>query len=394
MIVSDFALTKKDGTVRVEATYNWEQKARPPFTLFVQTSEVFEPLISADPNSFLRAGILNAWHYNERRIRVEGVICPLLANNLEGVFLLLKKWYPEDFGPSPNIETSVTFKPLTPANNDTISLFSGGVDSVCLLRSNRLFYPSEHPNYIKSVLSVEFSRTPAADADEFNELVTGRLAATKDIVEDAQVTPIPVLTNIWWLNPDGYFYGQKSYGSQLMTTASFFSKGFYRGFIASSYDAGFSHKPWGSHPQLDAYFSSSDFKIEHVGTEMTRLEKIKLLTNWPIGFNNLRVCQNDNTGSSNCGTCEKCIRTQLMLEALGKLKECRSFPKNTVDADLISYLETYDMLYCTDKVHNEEKLSTYGNIAHLLAKRGRIDLAKPLEDILARLAERHSAEVQ
>lgn len=391
MKVSDFTLKKEAGTVRAEATFTWENIDRPPFTLFIQTQEAFADLLFPDPNSFLRAGVLNAWHYGEKRIQVAGSLCPALVNNLEGVFLLLKRWYPQDFGDKPAIESTAGLKSLLPFDDQTVSLFSGGVDSVCLLRANRLMYPPGHPNYIDTVLSVEFSRSPAASENEFSTLVGGRLAATRPILEEAGVNAIPVVTNIWWLNPDGYFYGQKSYGAQLLTTASFFNRGFYQGFIASSYDAGFSHKPWGSHPQLDAYYSSSHFQVQHIGTEMTRLSKVAMIADWPVGYHHIRVCQNDNSGSSNCGTCEKCIRTQLMLEALGKLQGCRSFPKDTIEAELVQYLETYDMLYSTDRVHNEEKLHSYGMIAKLLANRGRHDLAKPLQEILHALEQKHHA---
>ncbi|MDB5024452.1 MAG: hypothetical protein JWP78_2207 [Mucilaginibacter sp.] len=394
MIISDFILSKQEGTIRAEAKFVWEDNDRPPFTLFVQTRREFEDLLYPDPNSFLRAGILNAWHYGEKRIAVDGSLCPALVNNLEGVFLLLKRWYPDDFPGKPVIEALDNYKPLLPFSNQALSLFSGGVDSVCLLRSNRLFYPKGHPDYITSVLSVEFSRAPVANDIEFANKVEGRLGSAKPVLEEAGVEAIPVLTNIWWLNPDGYFYGQKSYGSQLLTTASFFNRGFYRAFIASSYDASFLHKPWGSHPQLDAYYSSSHFRVQHIGTEMTRIKKVEMLAGWPVGYHHMRVCQNDNTGSYNCGTCEKCIRTQLMLEALGKLKGCRSFPKDTIDGELVQYLETYDMLYSTDQVHNEERLYTYGNIAELLEKAGRYDLVKPLKDILLKLGERHSQTIK
>lgn len=389
MKISDLTMTRQDGTVSAEANFAWEDNDRPPFTLFVQTREEFEDFLSPDPSSFLRAGILNAWHYGEKRIAVEGSLCPALVNNLTGVFLLLNRWYPNDFPEKPVIEALDSYKPLMPSSDHALSLFSGGVDSVCLLRSNRLFYPKGHPNYIRAALSVEFARTSAPNAIEFSSKVEKRLLATKPILDDAEVKAIPVLTNIWWLNPDGYFYGQKSYGSQLITTASFFNRGFYRGFIASSYDANFLHKPWGSHPQLDAYYSSSHFHVQHIGTEMTRLKKVEMLTGWPVGYHHIRVCQNDNTGGTNCGTCEKCIRTQLMLEALGKLKGCGSFPKDTIDSELLQYLETYDMLYCTDQVHNEEKLFTYGNVAQLLEKRDRYDLSKPLKEILLKLSKRH-----
>jgi hypothetical protein len=124
---------------------------------------------------------------------------------------------------------------------------------------------------------------------------------------------------------------------------------------------------------------------------MTRLRKVALVANWPAAYHNFRVCQNDNSGSSNCGTCEKCIRTMLMLEALGKLKDCRAFPENTIDSQLLSYLDTYDMLHSTDKVHDEEKIYLYNQIIPQLIERKRFDLVKTLEKTLRKLYEKQQA---
>lgn len=164
-----------------------------------------------------------------------------------------------------------------------------------------------------------------------------------------------------------------------------FGKGFKKGLIASSYDAAFTSKPWGSHPQLDAYYSSGHFRMENSGTEMTKLRKVELVANWPTGLHNMRVCQNDNSGSNNCGTCEKCIRTMLMLEAIGKLEECNAFPRKEIDTELLNYLEKYDMLHSTNDLHDEEKLYMYGMIIPYLERRNRFDLRDELKRILNNL---------
>jgi hypothetical protein len=57
--------------------------------LYVQTDDVFQDAMWADPNSFLVAGLLVARHSGEQRIRVEGRLCPALVNNLNGVFMML-----------------------------------------------------------------------------------------------------------------------------------------------------------------------------------------------------------------------------------------------------------------------------------------------------------------
>jgi hypothetical protein len=256
------------------------------------------------------------------------------------------------------------------------------------LRANKLFFPQGHPNEIKAVLSVAQIAQPVATKDALYTKMAGRLSAIGPVAADAAVDVIPVLTNTWWLNPDGYYYGQKAYASLLSAVTSFFSQRFHKGYIASSYDAAFTNKPWGSHPQLDAYYSSAHFQMENSGTEMTRLRKVEIVADWPVALQHIRVCQNDNSGGKNCGTCEKCIRTMLMLEGLGKLRECKAFPKNVIVPELVRYLETYNMLHSDDPLHDEEKLYLYGMIVPLLENCGRNDLATTLQEILRNLSAR------
>ena len=388
MIISNLNQIKADGTVRVEAQLKWEDSNRPPFTFFVQTDEKFQDALWPDPNSFLVASVLSAWHAGERRIQVEGTLCPALVNNLHGVFMMLNSWYPDHFPAPPRIEATQGLTASLPFGKGAISLMSGGIDSLCLLRANHLHFPEGHANRIKGTVSVAQSAQPMATRDAIYKKMEGRLAAIHPVVNAAGVDVIPAITNTWWLNPDGYFYGQKAYSSQLSAITSLFSKRFHKGYIASSYDAAFTNKPWGSHPQLDAYYSSAHFQMENSGTEMTRLRKVELVADWPAALQHIRVCQNDNSGSKNCGTCEKCSRTMLMLEGLGKLRTCTAFPKNTISSELVRYLETYDMLHSDDKLHDDERLYLYGMIVPLLENCGRSDLAATIREILANLSAR------
>ena len=63
----------------------------------------------------------------------------------------------------------------------------------------------------------------------------------------------------------------------------------------------------------------------------------------------------------------------VILESLGKLRECESFPENRVTVDLVNYLETYNMLF------DPEQIYIYSLAMPLLEKRGRADLVEALE---------------
>ena len=394
MIISEINQTTANGLVTIQATISWENFDRKPFQFFVQTPAENEDALWTDANSLLIGSILTAWHYKEKRVRIDGTVCPMLASNLEGVFMMMKSWYPDDFDETPVIEPTGGFKSMLPPKSGTVSLMSGGIDSLCLLRANHLFYPKGHTSRISAVVPIEMTKEAASDRQHFDLAFEGRMTSIGPVAEEAEVRVMPARTNLWFLNPDGYFYGQKSYASQLSSILSFFSKGFDHGLIASSYDAAYSSKPWGSNPQLDAYFTSAHFRMENSGTEMTRLRKVEIVADWPIGYKSIRVCQNDNTGGSNCGTCEKCIRTKLMLESLGKLRDCQSFPENYIDTDLLGYLETYKMLPSTDAMHNEEKIYQYGLTIPYLKRRGRMDLVEALEAILDKLRPNENAAIK
>jgi len=56
------------------------------------------------------------------------------------------------------------------------------------------------------------------------------------------------------------------------------------------------------------------------GCQYRRVDKIKNLADWHIAQKYLNVCHVSNENSANCSWCEKCMRTLLALEILGKLE--------------------------------------------------------------------------
>lgn len=64
-------------------------------------------------------------------------------------------------------------------------------------------------------------------------------------------------------------------------------------------------------------FSNENISFYCSGIETTRLEKIKYISNFKETYNWLNVCVIDE---SNCGKCEKCIRTMTALDSIGCLK--------------------------------------------------------------------------
>lgn len=85
---------------------------------------------------------------------------------------------------------------------------------------------------------------------------------------------------------------------------------------------------WGSHPHLDALWSSDRLEVEHHGDDATRVQKAGHVAESEIAMRSLRVCWLNPGGSYNCGQCEKCLRTLVNFRAVG------SPPPDTFDRSL------------------------------------------------------------
>ena len=134
-------------------------------------------------------------------------------------------------------------------------------------------------------------------------------------------------------------------------------------------------QPWGSHPLLDNYYTSGHFQTEHHGIEMSRIKKTQLIAEWPVGLQNIQVCTGQNSENTNCGACEKCIRTMTALVALGKLKGCQSFPLNDVSADIINTVDEYNMIYADNQAYYYKEMIPY------LEEQKRYDLVAAINKV-------------
>jgi len=92
----------------------------------------------------------------------------------------------------------------------------------------------------------------------------------------------------------------------------------FRQVIIPSGDTYWSLSPWGSHPLIDPMWSTESLGFIHDGCEASRSQKLeRYIGQSNLALTHLRVCDYDQTGLRNCGTCEKCVRTLIGLRVLG-----------------------------------------------------------------------------
>jgi hypothetical protein len=251
------------------------------------------------------------------------------------------------------------------------------LDSLATLRANRLDFPQDHPRSIKDCLVVYgFDFCGRDRSDPEYALFERAVAALSLIARDAEVTLIPVGTNVRHLVNDVDFWKYKFHGAALAAVAHAVSNRLTRVEIAST-DSIPRTPPWGSHPLLDPNYGSADLQICHSGLRYSRLEKAELVAGWDIALQNIRVCNKNPPAVLNCSQCEKCVRTMLEFLAVGGLNRASAFLATDVSRELLEEVLTIEKL--------KECVTEYSELIDPLVARGRPDLAKVIQDRFGQL---------
>jgi hypothetical protein len=132
-----------------------------------------------------------------------------------------------------------------------------------------------------------------------------------------------------------FYNWELSHGSALASVAHALSGSFDRILIPATHTYNLIY-PFGSHPLLDPLWSSSQLEIMQDGCEAGRIEKCEFISNHDPALNALRVCWKNPGAAYNCGQCEKCVRTMLILKSLGALDRCSTFRRALTPSDVMS----------------------------------------------------------
>jgi hypothetical protein len=266
-----------------------------------------------------------ALDFGERRVRIEGTICPELRNGLQAAFRVIRDWYPQC--KIPVIEATGGFHPSVPRTPTRVASFmSAGVDALATLRCNRRDLPLDHPASIRDCFFFlgfnrhDFdSQGPVPDRLQDFERRLGRMSA---LSREAQINLIPVHTNIRFIAKDHQAWNERGMGAGMASIAHVFSGRVSRVLIGSEGSGGIP-SPWGTHPLLDPNFSSSDVEVRHDCSYLSRLQKTAIVSEWPTAMSFLQCCwQNEGIPDGiNCGHCGKCLRTIVQLDAVGFVLE-------------------------------------------------------------------------
>lgn len=197
--------------------------------------------------------------------------------------------------------------------------FTGGVDSFwALLRGGH------HPSHLVYVIGYDVDRRDV-------ERVRGQVAAVRAVAADRGLSPIVARTDLRQHHQAAAVGWERLHGAALAAVGHLLADVIGRLVIPPSYARG-RLIPWGSRPDLDPHWSLPGVvDVEHSATDLPRLRRVQAIGPDPLVHQHLRVCWEHLTNDANCGRCEKCVRTMVMLATVDQLRRCRTFPDDTAD---------------------------------------------------------------
>lgn len=360
----------------------WEDVDREPQTVYFRVPARFADLLWAGVEPFLCAAVVPAMAAGESRVHSELPACPVLLDSMETAIFWLRKWYPARYSsPAPVLSLPHRRESVASPAKGAGLFLSGGIDSFYSLRRNMRYLPERHPARVRHTITVlgfdiggKKAQAGSADAaTAFNAL----LRHTQPISAAVGAENIALETNLRHLDDRSGFWGEEFVGAALGAVANALSGGLDRVFVSSGGETipekGM-RSAMGTHPLVDGCFGNGWMQIHHYAIqEESRLRRVAMVVEDEILLHGIRVCYASPPDRLNCGRCEKCVRTMLQLEALGKLSHCRAFD-GALRPELVDAVDI-----SIDSVE-----TMFVELRDVFKRQGRQDFVVAIERLLAR----------
>lgn len=250
-------------------------------------------------DSYLLSILLLGMQQNSNII-VHGSVSGKLLANLTELQYIWNRWCPEDYSLVEMIVDDIREDEIRV--DGAIFAFSGGVDAQFTAYRHATGKAGYCTQKNRAAVLVHGFDIPITDTKGF----LGAAKKATETLDSIGINLLVVKTNIKGLKLNW----EHNHGLAVASVLSGLSMYAGTGMIGSGSPYG-ELGIWGSHPMTDQLFSSDSFRMIHDGAGFSRSEKVKVLSEWAIGMKNLRVCWEGDLKDSNCGKCEKCVRTRL-----------------------------------------------------------------------------------
>jgi hypothetical protein len=341
-----------------EVVYDDRPHAREEF--WFEVDESLSDSLSRTANPWLAALLPLAATLREP-LRLGLPLDPVLRSNASELNAIWRAWYPW-LGTVP-IEADMLAEPRREEGPRlTGAFFSAGVDSFYMvmrrLRDPRgILRPQE-------LICIAGFDVPLA---RLKERLRRRERLTR-VAESLGARLVEVATNIKETRLSTADWNDVWHGCGVVATGLALEHRYRRLMIAATFDYGHL-KPVGSHPLTDPLLSTAATRVLHEGASATRFQKVEYLAGLEGPLDALHVCWKQES-DENCGRCEKCLRTMIMLEVAGALGRARTFPDRSLDLDLVSRI-----LLKRDRSYD----TYYREVSRWALRRGRVDIHRAIE---------------
>lgn len=346
------------------AMVEWEDCQKVAYPLFFAIPERLSGLVSDRFDHFIVAVVAIALAYGESRVYIDADVSASLLQNLKD-FEYLQRYYFGDRRSPLKIEARsvVGFRNAKPG---TASLLTGGVDSLFTLYNNHQhFFLNDRNRISHAIFSVRDAHVSSSDHVQLDELLKME-SRIIPFCDESGIVSVPVITNDGGLRPinDWYFWGDRGHGAGFASTAHLLSGGIGKLYIPST-ELDLRRNCWGSTVATDQFLGSDGLHVVHDGVRHSRRDKLQAIIDRPLVRKLVKVCFHRPPDRINCGVCEKCLRTRLILLTLGQLDNVKAFVKEPIDPSLFDGRATRDA----------DLIDFYDHISLELQALGWVDLA-------------------
>lgn len=192
--------------------------------------------------------------------------------------------------------------------------FTGGVDSFFSLLCG-----DHRPTHLLFVAGFDLAVSDAGRAASV-------LAAVEDVAAAVGAEPLVVVSDLRTHPVFSALSWEQTHGAAIAGVGHALHRTIGTLVVAPSY-ARSRLVPWGSRPDLDVRWSvPGRLDVVHGDASGRRLDRVLAIAAHPLVQRHLRVCWQNVEGDLNCGRCEKCVRTMVMLAGADQLQHCATFP--------------------------------------------------------------------
>lgn len=236
--------------------------------------------------------------------------------------------------------------------------FSGGVDSF-----HSLLAEQDRVTVLVGALGFDIPLDDRARWRQWRDSLTaiGRATGTRVVTIATNVRTHPFTGLAPW---------PMSHGGALAALGHLLRDSIGELIVSASYPRVMTEAKWGSHWRLDPHWSSGRLQVRHIGADLWRAEKLAVIADNPVVQRHLRVCWVNTTPDLNCGICEKCIRTQVVLDRLGLLGRFTVFPGNALpdSIDRLPALRNPDLIEVYEGFRADAAPALRAALVRLLAR--------------------------